>query len=303
MSLISDIKKKAQTLVQNATAGVQATAGQIKKAEQQVASNIQKSVTTLKGNLQKVSGGMPLPKVAVYAAVYPYFFPMKAMLDKKGVKYQNNIADVTKKFYDNVVSKSSYNFGGSFYGGVDAPINYDAVPVFSFDDNSYNVDGENFDGMSYNESHAEKFNAWQQIDDTNAIGKTLGAAAGAAIGGGAGTAAAAGTAGAATAASPAGVAVGGAVGAAAGGATESVVKKVVAWFFNLVKAKKEGRLTDKNLIDAADAATNSLAGMSPEDAAAANAVSSSGFGGLSTTWLIVIAVVVVGGVILIMRKK
>ena len=293
MSLINDIKKKAQTLVQNATAGVQATASQIKKAEQQVASNITKAADKLKSDLKKVGGNIPINELAKYGTAYPYFFVMKKMLDKKGVKYQNNIKDVTTKFYYNIIKKSSsYNFGGSFYGGVDAPINYDAVPVFSFDDNSYNIDGENFDGMSYNvdgEQTSGKMNAWQEIDSTNAIGQLAGGLGG--------TALSAATEGAVP------PEVASKAGAAAGGATEGIVKAVVKWFFDLMKAKKEGRLKDKDLIEAGNAAADSLAGTSPEDAAAANAVSSSGFGGLSTTWLIVIAVVVVGGVILIMRKK
>lgn len=295
MSILSKIKDKAQAIVKTATQNVQATAAQVKTLEKKVESNIKKAADTIKKDLKAVGGGLSVLQLANYAPVLPFFFVMKKALDKKGIKYdRNNIADVTRKFADNVIG---YNFGGSYYGGVDAPINYNAVPVFSYNENEYNIDGNDFESLSYN---AET--AGGGFDPNNSIGKLLGGLAGTAAATGAAAGATAGTAGAGVG-SVAAVPVGAAVGTAAGGGAEQLVKKVVEWFKTLLKKKKDGTLTGADALAIADEAGNALAGMTPEEAAAHNAIGQSGFLGMSTTTLIILAVAIAAGAFLLLRKK
>lgn len=295
MSLLSKIKEKAQAIVKTSTRNVPYVAAQVKALEKKVEGNIKKATDTIKKDLKAVGGGLSVVQLANYAPVLPFFFVMKKALDKKGIRYdRNNIADVSKKFATNIIG---YNFGGSFYGGVDAPINYDAVPVFSFDENSYNVDTENFDGMSYNVDGEPA-----GFDPNNTIGKLLGGLGGTAAATAAAGATTAGTAGAGVG-SVAAVPVGAAVGTAAGGGAEMLVKKIVQWFSTLLKKKKDGTLTGADALAIADEAGNALAGMTPEEAAAHNAIGSSGFMGMSTTTLIIIAVAIAGGAFLLLRKK
>ena len=297
MSILSKIKEKAQAIVKTSTRNVPYVAAQVKALEKKVEGNIKKAADNVQKDLKAVGGGLSVLQLANYAPVLPFFFVMKKALDKKGIKYdRNNIADVTRKFADNVIG---YNFGGSFYGGVDAPINYNAVPVFSYNENEFNIDGNDFESLTYNAETAAEGGGF---DPNNTIGKLLGGLGGTAAATAAAGAATAGTAGAGVG-SVAAVPVGAAVGTAAGGGAEQLVKKVVQWFSELLKKKKAGTLTGADALAIADEAGNALAGMTPEEVAAHNAIGQGGFLGMSTTTLIIIAVAVAAGAFLLLRKK
>jgi len=297
MSIFSKIKDKAAAIVQNTTRNVPTNLAQVKALEKKVENKIKKAADDIQKDLKKVGGGLSVLQLANYAPVLPFFFVMKKALDKKGIKYdRNNIADVSKKFANNIIG---YNFGGSFYGGVDTPINYNAVPVFSYNENEYNIDGNDFESLTYNAETAAEGGGF---DPNNSIGKLLGGLGGTAAATAAAAGATAGTAGAG-AGSVAAVPVGAAVGTAAGGGAEMLVKKIVQWFSTLLKKKKDGTLTGEDALAIADEAGNALAGMTPEEAAAHNAIGQSGFLGMSTTTLIIIAVALAAGAFLLLRKK
>lgn len=342
MGLFTNITKAVNNLVKYEKDNLKTQAnvvkalsqGDLNKAKNIYVAQVKKNVGTIENQLKKATKGVKgiaknIAAVGGYAPLLPYYLAMKGTLNRRGIKYDNNIVSVANKFFSNVVLKSSnyegdtyegdsYDMNMAYAGGVDVPVYPSASYVYNdfdpgFDSNSYdlqyNVDGDPSEGFN-DQAAADNQMAMQQaainqnpaagkgFDPNNMIGKAVGG-----IGAAVGITAA--TEGGGTAFAPAA----GAAGAAVGGGIEGVVKGIIKWFSTLLKAKKSGQSLGEFARTAADA-TSELSKVTAEEAIAMDAVADGSNSGVGTfvennkIMLIVVVVVILAVVgFMVFRKK
>jgi hypothetical protein len=338
----NQIKHEKENLTTQVNVVKALSQGDLKKAKNIYVAQVKKNIGRIEDNLKKVSKGVAgaaknIAAVGGYAPLLPYYLAMKGTLNRRGIKYQNNIVSVANQFFSNVVLnrsnyEDSYDANTRYFGGVDVPVYPQATYVYNnFDagvdtycyDLQYNVDGDaypmtsNFNEVSPEQMEAYKVQAMQAenpaagqgFDPNNTIGKAIGGLVGGIAGTSAGTAAAAGTAGAGAPLAPVGGAVGAGAGTVVGGGVEAVVKGIIKWFSTLLKAKKEGQNLGEFARTASDA-TSELSKVTADQAIAMDAVadgSNTGVGEFveKNKTMLIVAVVVILAVVgfMVFRKK